>query len=181
MSLRYSNLISSALHTTYTLPQKWVNDIKHVEFNEILSSSIGPLALVFGWKNKHKEEFSEIASGVLASSFIHGDPIGSLSSIVVLAYKYSKTKNKAEFNNLKWGFFKGTLSVGAFALTTKFVSSSLFGFIVALCVAGIIRKSLGYLKMLQYIKYLKQFKPKFKKYMTRREFMTLNFMTLKNA
>ena len=181
MSLRYSNLISSALHTTYTLPQKWVNDIKHVEFNEILSSSIGPLALVFGWKNKHKEEFSEIASGVLASSFIHGDPIGSISSIVVLAYKYSKTKNKAEFNNLKWGFFKGTLSVGAFALTTKFVSSSLFGFIIALCVAGIIRKSLGYLKMLQYIKYLKKFKPKFKKYMTRREFMTLNFMTLKNA
>ena len=181
MSLRYTTLISSVLHSTYTLPQKWINDIKHIEFNEILSSSIGPLALFFGWKKRHKEEFSEIASGVLASSFIHGDPIGSVSSIVILAHRYSKTKNKAEFNNLKWGFIKGTISVGAFALTTKFVSSSFFGFMVALCVAGIIRKSLGYLKMLQYIKYLKQFKPKFKKYMTRREFLTLNLMTLKNA
>ena len=181
MSLRYTTLISSALHSTYTLPQKWINDIKHIEFNEILSSSIGPLALFFGWKKRYKEEFSEIASGVLASSFIHGDPIGSVSSIVILAHRYSKTKNKAEFNNLQWGFIKGTISVGAFALTTKFVSSSFFGFMVALCVAGIIRKSLGYLKMLQYIKYLKQFKPKFKKYMTRREFLTLNLMTLKNA
>ena len=181
MSLRYTTLISSALHSTYTLPQKWINDIKHIEFNEILSSSIGPLALFFGWKKRHKEEFSEIASGVLASSFIHGDPIGSVSSIVILAHRYSKIKNKAEFNNLQWGFIKGTISVGAFALTTKFVSSSFFGFMVALCVAGIIRKSLGYLKMLQYIKYLKQFKPKFKKYMTRREFLTLNLMTLKNA
>ena len=181
MTLRYSSLISSTLHSTYTIPQKWINDIKHIEFNELLSSSLGPLALFFGWKKKHKEEFSEIASGILTSSFIHGDPIGTVSSIVILAHKYSKTKNKAEFNNLKWGIIKGTLSVGAFALTTKFISSSIFGFLVALCVAGIVRKSLGYIKMLQYIKYLKRFKPKFKKHMSRREFITLNFMTLKNA
>ena len=44
-----------------------------------------------------------------------------------MAQKYTKLKNKAEFNNLKWGIIKGTASVGAFALTTKFVSSSLFG------------------------------------------------------
>ena len=70
---------------------------------------------------------------------------------------------------------------GAFALTTKFISSSVFGFIVALCVAGIIRKSLGYLKMLQYLKYIKKFKPRLKRHISRREFITLNFMTFKNA
>ena len=64
MTLRYTSLISSALHSTYTIPQKWISDIKHIEFNELLSSSIGPLALFFGWKRKHKEEFSEIASGI---------------------------------------------------------------------------------------------------------------------
>ena len=119
MTLRYTSLISSALHSTYTIPQKWISDIKHIEFNELLSSSIGPLALFFGWKRKHKEEFSEIASGILASSFVHGDPVGTISSVVILAHKYSKIKNKAEFNNLKWGIIKGTASVGAFALTTN--------------------------------------------------------------
>ena len=181
MTLRYTSLISSALHSTYTIPQKWISDIKHIEFNELLSSSIGPLSLFFGWKRKHKEEFSEIASGILASSFVHGDPVGTISSVVVLAHKYSKIKNKAEFNNLKWGIIKGTASVGAFALTTKFISSSLFGFLFALCIAGIIRKTLGYIKMLEYLKYLKKFKPKLKKYISRRDFITLNFMSFKNA
>ncbi len=181
MTLRYASIISSALHSTYTIPQKWINDIKHIEFNELLSSSVGPLALFFGWKKRHREEFSEIASGILASSFVHGDPIGTVSSIVLLAQKYTKLKNKAEFNNLKWGIIKGTASVGAFALTTKFVSSSLFGFLVALCVAGIIRKAIGYIKMLEYVKYIKLFKPKLKKYITRREFLTLGFVSFKNA
>ena len=58
------NLISSFLHLTTTkskvviqdqlnnfveIPYTWINDIKHLEFNELLSSSIGPLALYFGW------------------------------------------------------------------------------------------------------------------------------------
>ena len=81
MTFRYTSLISSVLHSTYTIPQKWINDIKHIEFNEILSSSIGPLALFFGWKKRHKEEFSEIASAILASSFVHGDPVGTISSV----------------------------------------------------------------------------------------------------
>ena len=87
----YLNLISSITHSTYSksysiiydqfneaikVPQKWVEDIKHVEFSELLASSIGPLALFFSWKKRHKEEFSEIASSALASSFVHGDPIG---------------------------------------------------------------------------------------------------------
>ena len=46
---QYNNLIE--------LPQKWADDLKHLEFNELLSSSIGPLALYFGWKRKQKEEF----------------------------------------------------------------------------------------------------------------------------
>ena len=60
-------LISSWIHSTssksYTvlydqfneaiyIPQKWVNDIKQVEFSELLASSIGPLALYFSWKKK---------------------------------------------------------------------------------------------------------------------------------
>ena len=148
---------------------------------ELLSSSIGPLALFFGWKRKHKQEFSEIASGILVSSFVHGDPVGTISSVVVLAHRYSKIKNKAELNNLKWGIIQGTASVGAFVLTTKLISSSLFGFLLALCIAGIIRKTLGYIKMLEYLKYLKKFKPKLKKYISRRDFITLNFMSFKNA
>ena len=71
-------ITSSLIHSTYSksytiiydqfneaikIPQKWVEDIKHVEFSELLASSIGPLALFFSWKKRHKEEFSKHLKG----------------------------------------------------------------------------------------------------------------------
>ena len=153
--------ISSALHSTYSksytiiydqfneaikIPQKWVYDIKNVEFNELLASSVGPLALFFNWKKRHKEEFSEIASGVLASSFVHGDPVGTITSIVVLAYRYDKTPNKQEMRNLKWGIIKGGASISAFALTIKAMGVSLLSFLVGICIAAVVRKTVSTLR-----------------------------------
>ena len=66
-------LISSWIHSTssksYTvlydqfneaiyIPQKWVNDIKQVEFSELLASSIGPLALYFSFTVCYFIEYS---------------------------------------------------------------------------------------------------------------------------
>ena len=191
--------ISSTIHSTYSksytiiynqfneaikVPQKWVEDIKHFEFNEILASSIGPLAIYFGWKKRHKEEFAEIASGTLTSSFIHGDPIGTVTSIVILAYKYSKSKNKSELRNLKWGVIKGGLSVSAFALTVKAMGVSLISFLVGICIAAIVRKTVSSLRFFEYIQHLRSLKiriPKIKKTISRREFLTLNIFAHNNA
>ena len=178
------NLINDQVYGIMKVPQKWIDDIKHVEFNELLASSIGPLALYFGWKKGHKEEFSEIASGVLSSSFIYGDPIGTVTSIVILAYRYTNSKNKNELRNLKWGIIKGGLSVSVFALTIKAMGVSLISFLVGICIAAIVRKSVSSLRFFEYIKYLKSLKlqiPKIKKKMTRREFLTLNLFEFKSA
>ena len=187
--------LSSVLHLSYTksyelveglktIPQKWIEDLKHVEYNELLSSSIGPLALYFGWKRRHKEEFSEIASGVLASSTVHGDPVGTVTAIVLLAYRYTKSKNKTELRNLKWGLIKGGLSVGVFAITTKAMGVSLISFLVGICIAAAIRKTVGVLRLFEYAKFLRSLRaklPKLKRHMSRREFLSLQLFTYKNA
>ena len=187
--------LSSVLHLSYTksyelveglktIPQKWIEDLKHVEYNELLSSSIGPLALYFGWKRRHKEEFSEIASGVLASSAVHGDPVGTVTAIVLLAYRYTKSKNKTELRNLKWGLIKGGLSVGVFAITTKAMGVSLISFLVGICIAAAIRKTVGVLRLFEYAKFLRSLRaklPKLKRHMSRREFLSLQLFTYKNA
>ena len=195
----YLNFVSSLIHSTYSksysiiydqfkhaikVPHKWIEDIKHVEFNELLASSIGPLALYFGWKKRHKEEFSEIASGALASSFIHGDPIGTVTSIVVLAYRYTKSTNKNELRNLKWGIVKGGLSVSAFALTIKAMGVSMLSFLVGICIAAIVRKSVSSLRFFEYLKFIKSLKikiPKLKKKISRRDFISLKLFDFKNA
>ena len=54
MHLKFSPYLSSILHNSYTksyelveglktIPQKWIEDLKHVEYNELLSSSLDKL------------------------------------------------------------------------------------------------------------------------------------------
>jgi hypothetical protein len=67
-------LISSLIHSTYSksytiiydqfneaikIPQKWIEDIKQVEFSELLASSIGPLALFLIGKKDIKKNFQK--------------------------------------------------------------------------------------------------------------------------
>ena len=53
--IKFSPYLLSFAHYTTTIPQKWVSDIKYVEFDELLSSSVGALALVFRWKDSEKK------------------------------------------------------------------------------------------------------------------------------
>ena len=191
------NLISSFLHLTTTktkviihdkfnnlveVPYKWVDDIKDLEFSELLASSLGPLAIYFGWKKKQKEKFAEIASGSLSSSFIHGEPITTLASISVLAFKFSKFKNDDDFRKLKWGIIKGGASIGIFASTTKIMGVSIISFLIGTCAFFAVRKSISILRLFEYFKFLKKITikfPKFKKELSRREFLTFKIFSYK--
>ena len=191
------NLISSFLHLTTTktkvvindkfnnlveIPYKWIDDIKDFEFNELLASSLGPLAIYFGWKKKQKEKFAEIASGSLSSSFIHGEPITTLASISVLAFKFSKVKNDDDFRKLKWGIIKGGASIGIFASTTKIMGVSIISFLIGTCAFFAVRKSISILRLFEYFKFLKKITikfPKFKKELSRREFLTFKIFSYK--
>ena len=191
------NLISSFLHLTTTktkvvindkfnnlveIPYKWIDDIKDFEFNELLTSSLGPLAIYFGWKKKQKEKFAEIASGSLSSSFIHGEPITTLASISVLAFKFSKVKNDDDLRKLKWGIIKGGASIGIFASTTKIMGVSIISFLIGTCAFFAVRKSISILRLFEYFKFLKKITikfPKFKKELSRREFLTFKIFSYK--
>ena len=191
------NLISGFLHLTTTktkvviydkfnnlveIPYKWVDDIKDFEFNELLASSLGPLAIYFGWKKKQKEKFAEIASGSLSSSFIHGEPIAALASISVLAFKFSKVKNDDDLRKLKWGIIKGGASIGIFASTTKIMGISIISFLIGTCAFFAVRKSISILRLFEYFKFLKKITikfPKFKKELSRREFLTFKIFSYK--
>ena len=184
MYLKYSPYLSSILHNTKTIPNKWFNDIKNVEFEELLSSSVGALALVFRWRNSEKNEFTEIASGMLSSSYVYGDPVGTIASIAALGYSYSKTKNEESFRKFKWATIRGATGVAAFALSTKLISITILNVLIGICAAAVVRKVVGILRLWEYrhfLKNLKKYIPVLKKEMSRREFITLKMFTFKNA
>ena len=184
MFYKYSPYFSSFLHTAYSIPQKWINDIKHVEFNELLASSAGALALIFRWKKADKSEFIEIASGMLASSYVYGEPISTIASIVALGYSYTKTKNKEDLRKFKWAAIRGATGVAAFALSTKLIPIAVLNILIGICAAVVVRKTVGILRLYEYRHLLRSLKnaiPKLKKEMSRREFLSLRVFTFKNA
>ena len=127
-------------------------------------------------------KFAEIVSGFLSSSFIHGEPITTLASISVLAFKFSKVKNDDDFRKLKWGIIKGGASIGIFASTTKIMGVSIISFLIGTCAFFAVRKSISILRLFEYFKFLKKITikfPKFKKELSRREFLTFKIFSYK--
>ena len=165
----------------YDLPKTWISDLKDISSTEILASTVGILSIYFRWNKAEKEEFIEVATSLLISSSFYGDPLGVIASIVALAHAYKKARDKQSFRNLKWGAIKGAATMGTFSLTLTFVGTPVFGFLVGLCVAMVVRKYIGYLKLLEYLKWIKKVRPAIKKVVTRREFLTLNLFTFKRA
>ena len=88
VNLKLTPYLSSYFHSISNLPTKWVNDIKHLEFSELLSSSISVLALIYNWKKKEKDEFVEIASGALSSSFVDNANAPTPAKPLILAHLY---------------------------------------------------------------------------------------------
>tara|TARA_S200000501_G_C20709852_1_gene693494 strand:+ start:214 stop:774 length:561 start_codon:yes stop_codon:yes gene_type:complete len=186
MNLKLSSVpyLSSFLHSSITVPNQWINDIKFVEFNELLSSSVSALAIIFRWNKLNKSEFTEIASGMLSSSFVYGDPIGTISSIVTLGYTYSKTKNKDSLRKLKWASIRGAAGVAAFALSTKLISITILNILIGICAAAVVKKTIGIMRLWEYrffLRNIKKYIPVLKKEMSRREFISLKIFTYKNA
>ena len=92
--ISFAPYLSSSAQHLLTIPTKWISDIKHLEFNEILGSSVGVLAMIYSWNKTKKDKFIEIASGTLASSFVYGDPLTTIGSLAALAHGFNKNKNK---------------------------------------------------------------------------------------
>ena len=182
--LTTASYISASLQTLLTVPQKWTNDIKHLEFNEILGSSVGVLAMVYSWNKSKKDEFIEIASGTLASSFVYGDPITTIGSLAALAHGYNKSKNKNELRKYKWSAVRGIAGVGAFALSTKLISIPVLNFLVGIIAASLVKKVVKSLRLFEYMQYLRNLKiylPYIKSQISRRDFLKLDILKYKPA
>ena len=61
---------------------------------------------------------------------------------------------------------------------------SLLSFLVGLCIAAVVRKSVSTLRLYEYLKFIRSLKvkiPKFKKRISRRDFISLKIFEFKNA
>jgi len=82
------------LKDTYGIPSNWLYDIQTINLAELLGSLISMFAILFHWNKKDKEIFGDIASSLMVSGLIGGNPLVIIASLVTKNIVAIKTNNE---------------------------------------------------------------------------------------
>lgn len=145
--------LASVISEKFFIKKSWLYDLQTVNLLEVFSSTLGVVALFFGWKKKDKEEFAELCASLGLAGAVGANPILLIISIVSLAKSYTQNKNK---NKFKSGTIKGFVGMGSFIMTASLFSSPLIGIIVGLAVAVSVKKSLKKLDVSEIYNWFKE-------------------------
>jgi len=131
--------LASQISNTFLIKKQWLYDFQSVDVLEVLSSTIGVVALFFGWKKKDKEEFAELCASLGLAGAVGANPFLLIIALIALAKSYTQNKNK---NKFKRGSLRGFVGMGSFIMTASLFSSPLIGIIVGLVVAIILKRKM---------------------------------------
>ena len=152
------DLLVSKISSTFFIKKQWLYDFQSVDILEVFSSTIGVVALFFGWKNKDKEEFAELCASLGLAGAVGANPFLLIIALISLAKAFTQNKNK---NKFKRGSLRGFVGMGSFIMTASLFSSPILGVIIGLIVAISVKKSL---KKLEFQEVYEWFKENIKKY-----------------
>ena len=152
------NSLASKISSTFFIKKQWLYDFQSVDVLEVLSSTIGVVALFFGWKKKDKEEFAELCASLGLAGAVGANPFLLIIALIALAKSYTQNKNK---NKFKRGSLRGFVGMGSFIMTASLFSSPLLGIIIGLVVAIILKKKM---KEMNFSEIYEWFKENIKKY-----------------
>ena len=101
-------------------------------------------AILFHWNKKDKEIFGDIASSLMVSGLIGGNPLVIIASLVTMARAYNLNNKKFTYNSFRTGIKKGGIGTGVFISTVYLISGPLWiGLVTGLVVSIIARKYAG--------------------------------------
>jgi len=151
-------LLVAKISNTFLIKKQWLYDFQSVDILEVFSSTIGVVALFFGWKNKDKEEFAELCASLGLAGAVGANPFLLIIALISLAKAFTQNKNK---NKFKRGSLRGFLGMGSFIMTASLFSSPILGVIIGLVVAISVKKTL---KKMEFQEVYEWFRENIKKY-----------------
>jgi hypothetical protein len=138
------------LSDTYGIPSSWLYDIQTINLAELLGSLVSIFAILFHWNKKDKEIFGDIASSLMVSGLIGGNPLVIIASLVTMARAYTLNNKKFTYNSFRTGFKKGGIGTGVFIATVYTISGPVWiGLVTGLVISIITRKYIGKISLKQ--------------------------------
>lgn len=138
------------LSDTYGIPSSWLYDIQTINLTELLGSLVSIFAIFFHWNKKDEEIFGYIASSLMVSGLIGGNPLVIIASLVTVARAYTLNNKKLTYNSFRTGIKKGGIGTGIFIATVYAISGPVWiGLVTGLVISIISSKYIDKISLKQ--------------------------------
>ena len=116
--------VATSLQSKFNIPRDWFYDLNSYDAAELLSSSIGVLALALSWSRAETEDFARLAGGMGVSAVVSANPLLLVVTVVSLAKAFHNARRTGEYAELVDGQFRGAAGAGATLAAVSLVGAA---------------------------------------------------------
>ena len=101
--------VSGYLHSQFSIPKRWFNDINSFDAAEVIAAGVGVVAVFFCWNRAEAEQFGRLA-GSMGLSALKGNPLLLVVTVAALARAFQVARIEGRTGDALDGLFRGTVT-----------------------------------------------------------------------
>ena len=101
------------LDDNFHIPRNWFYDLNTYDAAELVSSSIGVVALALSWNRVDTETFARLVGSLGLSATLSANPLLMVVTVVALAKAFHNAHESGEYSEFVDGSLKGGIGTGA--------------------------------------------------------------------
>ena len=147
--------VASILESNLHIPKSWFYNLNTFGVAELLTSTIGTLAIALNWNSEDREAFSKIIGSTAIVSTLSANPILLIVTLAALAKSFSDARREGNYTEFVEGLAKGGVVTGAVIATSSVVAGPVFvGLLAGLCAGILANKAMDNVSIVQIRDYL---------------------------
>jgi len=133
--------VAGMLESNFHIPKSWFYDLNTINATELLTTSIGALALILNWNNEDREAFAKTIASTAIVSVLSANPILFVVTLAALAKSFTDARREGNYTEFVEGLAKGGVVTGAVIGTSSVVGGPVYvGLLAGICTGVVANK-----------------------------------------
>jgi len=133
--------VKDMLESNFHIPKSWFNELNAITATELLTTSIGALALILNWNNEDREAFAKTIASTAIISVLSPNPILFVVTLAALAKSFTDARREGNYTEFVEGLAKGGVVTGAVIGTASVVGGPVYvGLLAGICTGVVANK-----------------------------------------
>ena len=133
--------VKDTLASDFHISKSWFNELNAITVPELLTTSIGALALILNWNNEDREAFAKTIASTAIISVLGPNPILFVVTLAALAKSFTDARREGNYTEFVEGLAKGGVVTGAVIATASVVGGPVYvGLLAGICTGVVANK-----------------------------------------